>query len=107
MEDDALTFIKNSIRHGRIFWTYHVNMRLIGRFIAREDILRAVDTFQIIEEYPGDKYLPSCLVWARTDDDVLHIHIALDRETDSVRIITAYRPTLDRWFEGFRRRRTK
>jgi len=26
--DDPLSFIQNCIREGRLFWSYHVNMRL-------------------------------------------------------------------------------
>ena len=37
-----------------------MNMRLMGRFISREQILAAVDTSQSVESYPDDKYLPSC-----------------------------------------------
>jgi hypothetical protein len=44
-------------------WTYHVNMRLQGRFISREEILDSVSEYQIIEEYPADKYLPSYLIY--------------------------------------------
>ncbi|MGD0230058.1 MAG: hypothetical protein ABSC19_06820 [Syntrophorhabdales bacterium] len=46
MESDVLAFIKACVREGRILWTYHVNMRLEGRYIAREQILSAVDTFE-------------------------------------------------------------
>jgi YgiT-type zinc finger domain-containing protein len=80
MANDALTFIRSCITEGKAFWTYHVNMRLQGRCIAREQILAAVDTFEIIEDYPDDKYLPSCLVWAKAGNDIIHIHVALDRK---------------------------
>jgi len=45
-----------------VFWTYHVNMRLDRRHISRDEILAAVDSYQLVEEYPDDKYLPSYLV---------------------------------------------
>jgi hypothetical protein len=105
MENNILTFIKECIRHGRILWTYHVNMRLEGRFIPRESIISSVDTFEIIEEYPDDKYLPSCLVHAQTESGVMHIQIGIDREEDNVRIITAYKPTLAKWHEDLKTRR--
>lgn len=59
---DVLEFIKSCIRRRKTHWTYHVNMRLKGRFIYREAILSSVETYKIIEEYPKDKYLPSYLV---------------------------------------------
>lgn len=55
--------------------------------------------------YPKDKYCPSYLVRFEYQDDILHILFAVDAKTDNIRIITAYRPTLDDWEEGFRMRR--
>ena len=60
--DDPLEFIKTCLRARRIYWTYHVNMRLAGRHIARDGILEALDAYEIIESYPDDKYLPSYLL---------------------------------------------
>jgi hypothetical protein len=34
-------------------------MRLAGRFIRQEVILAAVASFELVEAYPDDKYLPS------------------------------------------------
>jgi hypothetical protein len=103
--DEVLAFIKECIRDRRILWTYHVTMRLAGRFIQREMILGAIDSLEIIESYPEDKYLPSYLLLARHGEDVFHVHVAVDKGDENVRIITAYRPTPDRWEEGFRKRR--
>jgi hypothetical protein len=105
MENDILTFIKHCIRHGRILWTYHVNMRLEGRFISRKSIISSVDTLEVIEEYPNDKYLPSYLIYAQSESEVIHIHIGVDKKEDNVRIITAYRPTSGKWHEDFKTRR--
>jgi hypothetical protein len=59
------------------------------------------------EEYPDDRYLPSYLVRAEDQDtaQVLHIHVAVDRENRNVRIITAYRPTPEKREGGFKARR--
>lgn len=105
MGNDALVFIKSCIEKAKVFWTYQVNMRLQGRYISREQILAAVNTFEIIEDYQDDKYLPSFLVWAKAGNDIIHVHMALDREGTNVRIFTAYRPTPDKWTADFKRRR--
>ena len=107
MEDDDLKFIKYCIRRRRIYWTYHVNMRLQQRYIEREKILSSVDSYEIIEKYPGDKYLPSCLVYAKHEGEAIHIQIAIDRENDHVRIVTSYKPSLEKWEAGFKRRKKK
>ncbi len=64
LPSDPLTFIRERVRAGAVFWTYHVNMRLVDRFIARRRIFDSVDTYEIIESYPADKYLPSYLILA-------------------------------------------
>ena len=105
MDIDILEFIKSCVRRRRILWTYHVNMRLKGRFIAREAILFSVDTCEIIEEYPKDKYLPSYLVYAEHEGQIIHIQIAVDTKGDTITIVTTYKPTLDKWEKDFKTRR--
>ena len=62
---DPLRFIQECVLSRRVLWTYHVNMRLQGRFIRREAVLDAVESYEIIEANPEDKYLPSYLVLGR------------------------------------------
>jgi len=47
---DPLDFIRDCVRNRRIYWTYHVNMRLKDRFLDREMILESADAYEIIEE---------------------------------------------------------
>jgi len=104
MNVDILGFIKSCIKHRKIHWTYHVNMRLKGRAISRETILSSVDTYEIIEEYPKDKYLPSYLIYAKYESQIIHIQIATDLENDNITIVTSYKPTLDKWEKNFKTR---
>ena len=79
-------------------------MRLEGRHIARDEILRTVDSYEIIESYPDDKYLPIYLVAA----PAFHVLFAIDAEGDNVRVVTAYRPDPAEWEPpDFRNRRKK
>ena len=103
--DDPLAFIQKCVRERRVYWTYHVNMRLAGRHIARNDILGAVGNYEIIESYPSDKYLPSYLVLAEFAGASFHILFAADVEDGNVRIVTAYRPDPKEWQSNFRTRR--
>jgi hypothetical protein len=80
-------------------------MRLSGRFISREILLLAVGSFEVIEEYPDDKYLPSYLIYAGHGTQSFHVHIAIDRDGDNIRIITAYRLNQDKWEEDLKTRR--
>ena len=105
--DDPTMFIKDCLRSGCVFWTYHVNMRLSGRFIPRDSILKAVDTIEIIESYPADKYFPSYLVLGRLGDDAFHVLVAVDVPGDNIRIVTAYRPDASEWLDDMKTRRAK
>lgn len=107
MPTDPLAFIKNCINQRRIFWTYHVNMRFSQRPIIRDDILNAVDSFEIIEEYPEDKYLPSYLIRADCGGLILHVQVAADVDGDNVRIVTTYIPDPQEWDADFRIRRKR
>jgi len=104
---DPVAFIQGCVRGGRILWTYHVNLRLKGRFIPRQAILAAVDSYEIVESYPDDKYLPSYLVVARLARDAIHVLFATDVEGDNVRVVTAYRPSPDEWEDDVKTRRAR
>ncbi len=107
MEKENLVFIKDCVRNRDILWTYHVNMRLNSRFISREEIINSFDSYEIIESYEEDKYLPSFLVYATYKGNIFHILFAVDRINNNVRIITAYKPDKLKWNEGFKIRRKK
>lgn len=96
LPDEPIAFIRECVRAGRVLWTYHVNVRLKGRFVSREFILNAADSYELVEAYPGDKYLPSYLVLARQPGDAIHVLFAADVEGDNVRVV-AYRPSPDEW----------
>ena len=80
-------------------------MRLKGRSIRREAILSSVDTYEIIEEYPKDKYLPSYLIYSEYENQIINIQIVTDLEDDNIIIVTSYKPTLEKWEENFKMRR--
>ena len=104
---DPVLFIQACVRQRRLLWTYHVTMRLNGRFIRRDTILDAVETFELVEGYPDDKYLPSYLVLGRAGGDAFHVLFAIDVESDNVRVVTAYRPDAAEWQDDLKTRRPK
>jgi hypothetical protein len=102
---DPLGFIRRCVKERRVFWTYHVNMRMKDRAISREAILESTHEYEIIETYPEDKYLPSYLVYARRQNAVFHVLFATDVKSDNVRIITAYFPDPAQWSADLKIRR--
>lgn len=105
LPDNPLAFITRCLRENKIVWTYHLNMRLAHRSISRDEILTSVNSMEVIEEYPEDKYLPSYLLYARSGKKVFHVQIATDVPGDNIRIITAYQPDPVEWDETLKKRR--
>ncbi len=105
--EDPLAFLQQRVRERRLFWTYHVNMRLQGRSLSRQVILDAVESYEIIESYPQDKYLPSYLVYAQHGGTVMHVLFAVDAPGDNVRVVTAYRPDPAEWEGDLKRRKSE
>jgi hypothetical protein len=82
-------------------------MRLVGRFISRTTILSAVATYQLVEAYPDDKYLPSYLMLGHHEGEAFHVLFAADIEGDNVRVVTAYRPDPTEWEGDLKARRPR
>jgi hypothetical protein len=102
---DPLAFVRHCIASGRVRWTYHVTMRLQERRLNGEVLRQSIDTLEIIETYPHDKYLPSFLLRGEVPEFVFHALMATDLEGDNVRVVTMYLPDPDRWDENGRLRR--
>jgi len=106
--DNPLSFIQNCVRTGRLFWSYHVNMRMRERGINRDVVLESVGSFELIESYPEDKYLPSYLLYAVTQGkQVFHILFAADVLENNVRVVTAYHPDDMQWHHDLKTRRNR
>lgn len=82
-------------------------MRFIQRALSAKLLVEAAESFEILEAYPDDKYLPSYLLRGQIGDSVFHALIAADVEGDNVRVVTMYYPSLEKWEEGFRQRKTR
>ena len=80
-------------------------MRLGERFIARETIIQVADSYEIVEEYPEDKYLPSYLLLGRQREKAFHVLFGVDIEEQNVRVVTAYYPRAEEWEADLKTRR--
>jgi hypothetical protein len=107
LPDDPVTFIRQCLRGGRILWTYHVNMRLGQRFIARETIIAAAESYEMVEAYPEDKYFPSYLLLGKLNEEAFHALFGTDVGGQNVRVVTAYYPSPGEWEEDLKTRRPK
>lgn len=107
LPEDPLAFIQRCVQARKMQWTYHINMRLQTRGISRQTIVESLDTYEIIEEYPEDKYFPSYLVYTQYQGQITHIVFAVDMEGDNVRIVTAYHPNPFEWAHDCKTRRPR
>lgn len=97
--------IRVKIGIGEYRFSDHAVKRMIKRSIDRLEIEEAVLSGEIIEEYPDDKYSPSCLIYGKTGAGRnLHIQISLP---PTVVIITAYEPDETEWIDYRVRRKKK
>lgn len=96
--------IRDEIGIGEYRFSDHAVKRIIKRLIDRVEIEDAVLTGEIIEEYPLDKYSPSCLVYGRSKSG-RHLHVQLSLPPTVV-VITVYEPEDTEWID-FRMRRNK
>jgi len=87
--------IQHKIRSGDYTFTDHAVKRMIKRDILRQKVEETIFQGEVIEEYPDDKYSPSCLLYGKTNDGRdLHIQVSTP---PSVVIITAYEPDKEEW----------
>ena len=77
----------------------------ILRQIRVQEIREAIANGQVIEDYPEDKYGPSCLICGLTQAR-RPIHVQCSYPSRSlIKIITVYEPNFQRWNDDFTQRR--
>jgi len=95
--------IRKRVEQGDYRLTIHAFERCVERNISPDEMKHVMMSGEIIENYPADKYGPSCLIFGVTEESrILHVQCSID----PVWIITAYDPTLnpDKWDKNFKRR---
>ncbi|MDQ1354605.1 MAG: hypothetical protein QG657_4914 [Acidobacteriota bacterium] len=101
---EKMLSIRARVRAGEYRFTVHSLERRIERSINKTEIEEAIFGGEIIEDYPEDKYGPSCLILGFTNEGrPIHVQCSLE----PVWVITCYDPSqkpLD-WDEYFRKRR--
>lgn len=94
--------IREKIRLGDYRFSEHAIKRMIEREIERAQVEEAINNGVIIEEYPDDKYAPSCLVYGQTlAKRDLHVQVSVPPR---VVIITTYEPDPSEWIDCKARR---
>jgi len=98
--------IRNKILRQEYEFSKHAVDQSIVRDISVTQLERALSNqSELIEDYPDDKYGPSCLILGFTDNErPLHIQCSYP-ERRLIKIITLYEPAPEFWVD-FRIRKT-
>ncbi len=99
-----LADLREKVRADRFEFSKHATDQSIKRDISVQEAKEATFDGEIIEDYPDDKYGPSCLIFGRTSAGrSLHVQCSYPSRP-LVKIITLYEPDPHRWIT-FRRRK--
>jgi hypothetical protein len=83
--------------------TAHASQRGVERGISSSEIEESVISGELIEDYPDDKYGPSCLILGTTSQKrVLHVQVSYP---PNVKVITLYEPSPDEWESDWKTRK--
>lgn len=94
--------LKQAFRDKTYIMTAHGSDRAAKRGIRSTDLEHAIISGKVIEDYPDDKYGPSCLILGYTDAKrPLHIQVSYPPH---VKVITVYEPSRDEWDDDLKTR---
>ena len=91
--------IRAKVAGDQFEFSKHAVDQAILRGISVGEVRQAIAAAMVIEDYPGDKYGPSCLLLGFTSNGrPLHIQCSYPSRT-LVKLITLYEPDPERWID--------
>ena len=104
MSDTWAEHLRLAATNGRIEWKQHALERMLERGISQAQVIYALKCGEIIESYPREYPLPACLL-LYIDDAPLHVVAAYSEAADLCHVITAYRPSHDKFRSDWKTRK--
>ena len=96
--------LRQKITRGQVEYSLHAVRQMVARGISPEEVAQTVLAGEVIEDYPDDKYGPSCLICGATKARrVLHVQCTHPGRP-LVKVVTAYAPDPAEWDKTFKRR---
>jgi hypothetical protein len=106
MKKNTLKKIHTCASEGRIRFKKHALIRMVERNLKISEIEEALLRSKIIEDYPEDTPLKSCLLLGYTQHNrPLHMVTAVDEAENMIWIITVYKPDPKKWNRTFTKRK--
>ena len=94
-----LNEIRTKIGNWQFELSRHATNQSIIRRITMQEVREAIETCEILEDYPEDKYGPSCLILGFTKSKrPLHIQYSYPSRP-LIKIITLYEPDPLKWVD--------
>ena len=91
--------IRAKVAAGHFEFSQHAVDQTLQRDITVAEIIEAIGVGEMIEDYPNDKYGPSCLIFGYTKAKrALHVQCSYPSRP-LLKVITIYEPDPDRWIE--------
>ncbi len=89
--------IQGKFSQNRFEFSQHALDMSILRHISVSEIREAILSGKVIEDYPDDKYGPSCLIFGKTEKNrPVHVHCT-HPSRDPIKVITVYEPDPELW----------
>ena len=85
-----------------IYFRQHAIEKMAERDINENDVEYVILNGKIIEEYPEDKYGPTCLIYSKTQSN-RNLHVLVSYTTP-IWVITTYEPNENKWINFEKRR---
>lgn len=74
--------------------------------LRKSEIEYALKDCVLVEDYNVvGRPLPDCLVLGFINDEPVHVVTVLDEDFDRILIVTVYKPSAERWEDGWKKRK--
>ena len=83
--------------------TQHSRKRFVERGIRLRDVRCAIDSGQIVEDYPDNFPYPSCLILGYSNGRPIHVCASI--HDNMIYVITAYIPDPQKWKSDWKTRK--
>jgi uncharacterized protein DUF4258 len=102
-DGSPLDRIRAQAASGTVRLTQHAHQEMVDENITLAELLEALDTGEVLEDYPEHRRGPCCLLNGRTHGG-RPLHIVCTTTVSVLIIITAYEPKLPKWMTPTQRR---